>query len=297
MNNLQDKIDYSIALIRKAEKLALEYDPVDGFYLAFSGGKDSQTIYHLAQMAGVRFKAFMKFTSADPGEVIRFVKHQYPDVERIPPKISIYNLAKKKGILPTRLARWCCAEYKETSGKGKVTILGVRHEESIKRRNRKELVVMIHSKTKFADNFDQFSEHKETMVTCVDGKDKVLLSPILDWTEKDVWTFLNEVVKVPHCEVYDKGYSRVGCILCPMASTKAKRKEAEDYPYAKKKWIETIDYLQNNVWCKKEGKIPALTAEEYFAFWISDRSLLQWLAENKYQQKLFEEEFNKNSNG
>ena len=35
------------------------------------------------------------------------------------------------------------------------------------------------------------------MVTCVGGKDKVLLSPILDWTEKDVWTFLNEVVKVP----------------------------------------------------------------------------------------------------
>ena len=295
--SLIDKIDYSIALMRKAEKLALEYDPVDGFYLAFSGGKDSQTIYHLAQMAGVRFKAWMNFTSADPGEVIRFVKHQYPDVERIPPKISIYNLAKKKKILPTRFARWCCAEYKETSGKGKVTILGVRHEESIKRRSRKELEMIHGRKTKFADNFDQFSEHKETMVTCVDGKDKVLLSPILDWTEKDVWTFLNEVVKVPHCEVYDKGYSRVGCVLCPMASSRMKRKFAEDYPYAKKKWIETIDYLQNNIWWKKKGEILDLTAEEYFDYWISGKSQLQWLAENKYQRKLFEEEFNKNSNG
>lgn len=104
--------------MRKAEKLALEYDPVDGFYLAFSGGKDSQAIYHLAQMAGVRFKAHMNFTSVDPAEVVRFTKRQYPDVERIPPKISIYNRAKKKGILPTRFARWCCAEYKETSGEG-----------------------------------------------------------------------------------------------------------------------------------------------------------------------------------
>lgn len=293
--SLKDKIDYSIALMRKAEKLALEYDPVDGFYLAFSGGKDSQAIYHLAQMAGVRFKAHMNFTSVDPAEVVRFTKRQYPDVERIPPKISIYNRAKKKGILPTRFARWCCAEYKETSGEGKVVILGVRHEESIKRRNRKEIVIR-NRKTKFADNFDQFSKHKETMVTCVGGKDKVLLSPILDWTEKDVWTYLNEVVKVPHCEVYDKGYSRVGCILCPMATTKAKRKEAEDYPYAKKKWIETIDYLQNNVWNKK-GITLNLTAEEYFDYWISGKTRKQWIAENKYQQKLFEEEFNKNDNG
>lgn len=53
--SLIDKIDYSIALMRKAEKLALEYDPVVGFYLAFSGGKDSQAIYHLAQMANVKF--------------------------------------------------------------------------------------------------------------------------------------------------------------------------------------------------------------------------------------------------
>lgn len=36
---LQDKINYSIALLRKCEKMALDYDPENGFYLAFSGGK------------------------------------------------------------------------------------------------------------------------------------------------------------------------------------------------------------------------------------------------------------------
>lgn len=40
--NLQSKIDYSIALLRKCEQMALDYDPENGFYLAFSGGKDSQ---------------------------------------------------------------------------------------------------------------------------------------------------------------------------------------------------------------------------------------------------------------
>ena len=64
--NLDKKIDYSIALLRKAESMALRLDPENGFYLAFSGGKDSQALYHIAQMAGVKFKAHMNLTSVDP---------------------------------------------------------------------------------------------------------------------------------------------------------------------------------------------------------------------------------------
>lgn len=92
--NLDKKIDYSIALLRKAESMALRLDPENGFYLAFSGGKDSQALYHIAQMAGVKFKAHMNLTSVDPPEVIRFVRRQYPDVELIKPKMSIYEAMK-----------------------------------------------------------------------------------------------------------------------------------------------------------------------------------------------------------
>lgn len=108
-NDLRKKIDYSIALLRKAEALALRFDPDDGFYLAFSGGKDSQALLHLAQMANVKFKAYMNFTSVDPGEVVRFVKRQYPDVVRVPPRISIYDMAKKKGII--RKTKWWCLPH------------------------------------------------------------------------------------------------------------------------------------------------------------------------------------------
>ena len=106
--SLQDKIDYSIDLLRKAEKMAMRLDPENGFWLAFSGGKDSQALYHVARMAGVRFKAHMNLTSVDPPEVIRFVKRQYPDVELIKPRTSIFEMAKKKHILPTMRFRWCC---------------------------------------------------------------------------------------------------------------------------------------------------------------------------------------------
>ena len=130
--NIQSKIAYSISLLRKCEQMALDYDPEDGFYLAFSGGKDSQALYHIAKMAGVKFKAHMNLTSGDPPEVIRFVKRNYPDVELIKPKMSIYDMALKKHLMPTRILRWCCAEYKEMSGAGKVTLIGIRHAESVR---------------------------------------------------------------------------------------------------------------------------------------------------------------------
>lgn len=42
---LRKKMEYTLQLLQKAEKIALSYDQEDGFYLAFSGGKDSQRCY------------------------------------------------------------------------------------------------------------------------------------------------------------------------------------------------------------------------------------------------------------
>ena len=281
--NLQSKIDYSIALLRKCEQMALDYDPTDGFYLAFSGGKDSQALYHLAKMAGVKFKAHMSLTSVDPPEVIRFVKRNYPDVELIKPKTSIYDMAKKKGALPTMKMRWCCAEFKEKSGAGKVTLIGIRNEESLKRSKRREIEVSNH---KFRGNFDQWSEHKETMVTCVGGKDSILVSPIIKWTEKDVWSFLNGN-NIEHCSLYDKGYKRIGCILCPMSSYKQKIREIKSYPHVVHNWVKAIKWMRENKW--KDCKLS--NEEKDFDWWISGKSLKQYYADEVLQQKI---EFNSN---
>ena len=217
---LARKIEHSVELLRKSEKMALRLDPENGFYLAFSGGKDSQCLYHVAKLAGVRFKAHMNLTSVDPPEVIRFVKTQYPDVELIKPRMSIYEMAKRKHMVPTKRFRWCCAEFKETSGVGKVTLIGIRKAESTRRARREEISTEIKGKRN-NETFDQWSEHEESMVACVGGKDKILVSPIIYWTERDVWEFLN-LNGIPHCELYDKGYTRIGCICCPMSQPRQK---------------------------------------------------------------------------
>ena len=279
--SLRKKIEYSIDLLRKSEKMALRLDHENGFYLAFSGGKDSQALYHIAVMGGVKFKAHMNLTSVDPPEVIRFVKQQYPDVELIKPKMSIYDMALKKHILPTRTFRWCCAEFKEMSGAGNVTLIGIRKAESARRNKREEISTQIKGK-RTEETFDQWSEHEEKMVTCVGGKDKILVSPIIHWTEQDVWEFLNDVVKVPHCELYDEGYTRIGCICCPMSQKRQKLGEIKRYPHVKRRWIQTIQKLIDEGYVNYNFQDP----EFGFYWWISGKSFKEFYADEVLQKKI-----------
>lgn len=274
------KIEHSINLLQKAEKIALTYDKEDGFFLAFSSGKDSQALYHIAELAGVKFKAHINWTSVDPPQVIRFKRKYYPEVIEKKPEWSIYDRAVQRGILPSMRIRWCCADFKETAGAGKVTLIGIRKEESVRRAKRHEVEV---SNRTFSGNLDEFGEWqkeqiakkeeklipkmrregkkvnedefsltKDNEVRCINGKDSILISPIFEWTEKDVWTFLNDVVKVPHCELYDQGYKRIGCILCPMSRPKQKAKEMKDFPHVKRNWIKAIKAIRRGGYSKKD---------------------------------------------
>lgn len=277
---LRKKIIYSIDLIRKSEKMALRLDPENGFYNTFSGGKDSQCLYHLVKLAGVKAKTHMNLTSVDPPEVIRFVKTQYPDVELIKPRMSIYEMAKRKHIMPTRRFRWCCAEFKEMSGAGKVALIGIRKQESARRAKREEISTDING-NRTEESFDQWSEHEEKMVTCVSGKDKILVSPIIYWTELDVWEFLNSN-GIPHCELYDQGYHRIGCICCPMSVPRQKRKEVERWPHVKRNWLKTIQWLIDNGYIDHNFQ----DAETCFRWWISGKSFDKFYADEVLQQKI-----------
>ena len=48
----------------------------------------------------------------------------------------MFDLIVKKGIPPTRLVRYCCSIFKESTEKNRVIALGVRAAESRKRQNR-----------------------------------------------------------------------------------------------------------------------------------------------------------------
>lgn len=124
------------------------FEPEEGYYVAFSGGKDSQCILELCKMAGVKFDAHYNITSVDPPELVRFIKEQYPEVEFVKPRdkdgkqITMWSLIEKKTMPPTRQARYCCEKLKESSGKNRAVMTGVRWAESVNRKKNQGLVTI-----------------------------------------------------------------------------------------------------------------------------------------------------------
>lgn len=264
-----NKIDKAIETIKKAEPLALKYQDY-GFHLAFSGGKDSQVIYELCKMAGVKFRPVMQVTTLDPPELMKFVRKNYPDVILERPEINFYNLIIKKRMLPSRHIRYCCGYLKEQAGGGTVTIIGIRRAESAKRAMRNELEL---SNRTYSNSLDQFNIDNENQILCVNGKDKILLSPIINWTDADVWNFIRGR-KMEYCELYDKGYHRIGCIFCPMASVKMKQKDRKRYPRVEREIKKSIKKLMD-----ENGYANNLSNDVnvVFDWWISNESVKNYL--------------------
>lgn len=198
--------------------------------LSYSGGKDSDVILELAKMAGIPFRAIYKNTTIDPPGTIRHCKEK--GVEIINPEYSFLKLIQKKGM-PTRRARFCCAELKEYKILDRA-IQGIRRDESVARTKR-------------------YKEPEYCRIYKKGQKVKVYL-PILDWTSKDVERFIKERKIKCHPLYYDdqgnfRVERRLGCIGCPMQSDNGKE-DFKKYPRLLKQVIKSIDiFIQNHPEC------------------------------------------------
>lgn len=165
--------------------------------VAFSGGKDSQCCYHLCKAAGIDFDAQYSITRFEPPELIQFIRENYPDVTfRRAYKRSLVEEIAYIG-LPNRWFRWCCdAKHKKTDGFD-IAVIGVRAAESARR----------------ANNWCIFGQKKDR---------SFYVCPIFDWTDADVWEYLNWL-NVPHCRLYDEGFTRIGCVCCPLSPSNMRR--------------------------------------------------------------------------
>lgn len=235
------------------------FEPPEGYYLAFSGGKDSIVIKALADMAGVKYDAHYSITTIDPPEVVQFIKKHHPDVIRDRPKKPFLQRMVEKGF-PQRQRRWCCAEYKENGGAGRMVVTGVRWAESSRRASRKMNEI------------------------CYKDSTKRYLHVIIDWTDKDVWEFIKKY-NIPYCELYDQEWKRVGCLFCPMAG-KHRMTELIKYPKYTALFKKYFIKLYNKK--KAEGKTSVdrwKDGEDMFYWWIDESREKE---ENPDQMVLFE---------
>lgn len=209
--SLEEKVKKAIETFRIFEHEALKRDPVNGYYLCDSYGKDSCVILELAKRSGVKFQAHHNLTTLDPPELIMFGRKHHPETVVHKPAINMLTrMTHKNNGPPTRLSRWCCSEYKESAGRESVCVFGVRAFESARRKAQWRVWTPMRKHESF------------------------VLNPILYWTDSDVWLFLKSN-KIPYSSLYDEGAKRLGCIGCPMAGDGRKRDFAR-WPKYEQAW-------------------------------------------------------------
>lgn len=250
--------------------------------LTDSGGKDSAAICQLAENAGIQFEIVHSHTTADAPETVYHVRKRAKRYEEMGIKYmvhyptykgkltSMWALIPIKGIPPTRLARYCCEVLKETTGNNRFIATGVRWAESVKRKNNRAKLEIIHcdrKKTLLLNNDNE--EDRRLFETC-QLKGKRVCNPIVDWTDRDVWDYLTEQ-KTEYNPLYCEGFNRVGCVGCPLAGKK-RYEEFAKYPKYRQMYINAFERMLERR--KAKGKDDSTgrwaTSMDVFHWWMED---------------------------
>jgi len=248
--------------IERTIEIIREFEPPDeGYYLAFSGGKDSQVLYELTKWSGVRFDAHYNVTGIDPPELVHHIRRHYPEVAfDHPPRENWWTGIPVHG-LPGKRTRWCCEVLKEHGGAYRVILTGIRAEESYARRGR-------------------------GMVHACQRQGKHMVNPIFFWTETQVWEFIRGE-GLPYCELYDQGYRRLGCVVCPFWSPENTQRNLVRWPriFAATKKQARKHWERGN---PKGPQTRFATFDDWWQWWLARR--LPWpgrLDEEPDQLNLF----------
>ncbi len=229
-------------LEKKAKDIIKKYKdkPIN---VSFSGGKDSSVSTLLANDIIPDIEVIFIDTGLEFPDTLKFVKKFAKKFNLnliILNGDNFWDYLDKYGI-PTKDNRWCNSicklnPLKEYLKKYKIiyTIDGTRKYESFTR-----------SKLGY--------ERKSSFI-----ENQINIFPILDWKGTDVWSwiYLNDI---PYNPLYDKGFERIGCYLCPAMLSAEFLRVKELYPELFKKWFETLkkygyseDEILKGLWRWKE---------------------------------------------
>lgn len=294
---LPQTLDEKIEQARKA--IILAADMSKSYYgepliVTYSGGKDSDVLLHLAEkyLRPDEFEVLNSHTSVDAPETVYHIRETFKRLQAKGIKatehqprykdgtpITMWNLIPKKLIPPTRTVRYCCSILKEASTPHRMCLAGVRASESNKRKGRDIFATGKYKDAKYFSLSHATEVHQEsqeiqddtwdcTLIKTMKQHEEVVVTPIYYWDDYDIWEYirLEEIKTNP---LYGKGYDRVGCVGCPLATHKKILKEFEDFPKYKQAYIRAFEKMIEVR--RTTGRATVWqTGEEVFDWWIGE---------------------------
>ena len=197
------------------------------------------------------FRVTHNLTTADPPDNVYYIRRVFArlreegiDCRINVPKRSLWKIMRETLVIPSRLIRVCCRELKERKmPDAPYIVTGVRWAESAGRR----------AKSGIAKVYTESDRTAAGLLTTDDASSRRLfeqcqmkgvrvLNPIIDWSDDDVWSYLAS----RHIEgnpLYKEGWTRIGCVGCPLAGRRARELAFAKYPGLYKAWRDAIAYV------------------------------------------------------
>ena len=299
-----DKVKTSKEILSLAAEMSEHYyhKPI---VICYSGGKDSDVILRLAMetLRPDQFEVLHSITTVDSPVTNKYVNEIFAELKdkgikaekSIPhgadgKPTNMWKLIVEKQMPPTRLVRYCCQTLKETYTPNRIAVLGVRSDESTKRQGRNVFGVRggSYSEATFFSLEHTDEVHREalekekelngsvwdcTLIKVMRNQQDTVVNPIYEWSDHDVWEYLRGG-NYPYNPMYDMGYHRVGCVGCPLATWRQKKKEFADFPYFKELYIKAFDEM---VKARKESGKD--NVDKYGNKWSTGEEVFNWWTE------------------
>ena len=255
------------------------------YYVGYSGGKDSDVIRVLCDLANVKHELWHNHTGLDAPETVYYVR-TIPKIHYTYPETYLLGkngLIVKKKMPPTRLVRYCCSKLKEQGGKGRICVMGVRKAESTNRKQNQGTVTIIGKskdsikKAELLNANFQLTTRGGVVLNTDNGETrrmveqcyrtrKTMVNPIIDWTDDEVWDFI-DYFNLNVNPLYSEGYCRIGCVGCPMSTNM--KKELNRYPKIRDNYIRTFQYMLDSLGETSTWK----TGQDVYDWWVGDKKI------------------------
>lgn len=214
-------------ITKAGEALKLAADISQMYYQApliitYSGGKDSDVLLHLAQrfLKPEQIEVVHSITTVDAPQTYRHINKVFQElklagiaVKKTIPNykgkpINMWDLIVEKSTPPTRIIRYCCAVFKETSTPNRIIATGVRESESSSRKGRDIFNIRTNKKTNSqhysVEHIEEvFRESKENaaeqglqpndpdvwdcrFIENAKKKKSILCNAIYEWNDRDI---------------------------------------------------------------------------------------------------------------
>ncbi len=237
-NKIQ-KLNFTDNIEREATSFVnrvIERDANLPFVVGFSGGKDSLAAYLVVEKAtGKSPPIFFMDTGLELPETIQFIK-SFAD------KRNVKIIGAKAGNQfwesvdvfgpPARDFRWCCKVLK--LGPAATSIADMIGSETVSFMGQRKL-----------ESFQRSIEPRVSENPWVPGQ--ISANPIQNWNALEVWLYTFKE-KEDYNPLYNRGYHRMGCYLCPSSPLAELESLRQTHPKLHQQWEEKM-----REWAEKYG--------------------------------------------